>query len=67
MYWARSCLAGDSDSVHICTETSSIVLEILRANSDASAYQRDDVFVARCEHQQTIDFDSCADEQLFLM
>jgi hypothetical protein len=36
-FWVRSCLAVHLDSVHICTETSSIALEILRAKSDAGA------------------------------
>jgi hypothetical protein len=35
IFWARSCLAVNSDSLHICTETASITLEILRAKSDS--------------------------------
>jgi hypothetical protein len=37
VFWVRSRLSVQSDSVHSCTETVSIFQEILRAKSDSSA------------------------------
>jgi hypothetical protein len=42
IFWVRSCLYVESDSVHICREPVSIFQDILRAKSDAGALMQFD-------------------------